>query len=104
MKSAALFIFALTSAVAFADVLPPYKAWPDSCESHKKDGDACTQDGGFAGKCRLLATRERKALELPSRRRCLVKDDIGEPCLVCVSEAYRSSERPKKAPDAGKPR
>ena len=96
MKSATLFIIALTPVMAFADVLPPIKRWPDTCESHKKEGDACAQDGGFAGKCRLLAKRERNALELPSLRRCLLKDDLGEPCLVCVSEAYRSSERPKK--------
>ena len=104
MKSAVLFMVALWPAIALADVLPPYKAWPDTCGGDKKEGEACAQDGGFAGKCRLLTKRERTALELPSRRRCKSNDDAGEPCLVCVSEAYRSSERPKKGPDAGKPK
>jgi hypothetical protein len=107
MKSAALFILVFAATSAFADIAPPrvHPQWPDTCAAgDKAPNDICMLEGGFRGKCALLTARERSVLELPSRARCSGKDQRGERCLVCVSEAYRSSERPKSLPDAGKPR
>jgi hypothetical protein len=107
MKSGALFILVFTAMPVLGDIAPPrvHPQWPDTCAAgDKAQNDACMLEGGFKGKCALLTARERSALELPSRARCSSKDERGERCLICVSEAYRSSERPKPPPGAGKPK
>ena len=101
MRIAALFILLAATTIVRADVLPPYRQWPDECAAAKAD-DRCRIDGKFPGKCALLSSKERGDLELPRLKRCQDKTNIGEPCLVCVTEAYRASGAAKKPAETPK--
>jgi hypothetical protein len=87
------------SAWARADVIP-YGATFETCKG--AEGETCTMEGGFKGKCAWLTGEERRAIGVRARKaHCESEGVHAGRCLTCVSEAYRAAGPSKSPAGAG---